>query len=87
LRAQRDDGPWGYGCNAQYQGSRFDDKDNTVTLDNYLLLDGHLSYRLTPAWSIKAEAGNLLDTEYQTAAGYQELGRTLFVRLAYRDAG
>ncbi|MDP7563362.1 MAG: TonB-dependent receptor [Arenicellales bacterium] len=87
LRAQRDDGPWGYGCNAQYQGSRFDDKDNTVTLDSYLLLDGHLSYRLTPAWSIKAEAGNLLDTEYQTAAGYQELGRTLFVRLAYRDAG
>ena len=51
------------------------------------MLDGHLSYRLTPAWSIKAEAGNLLDTEYQTAAGYQELGRTLFVRLAYRDAG
>ncbi|MDP6137423.1 MAG: TonB-dependent receptor [Arenicellales bacterium] len=83
ITANRRTGPWGFGVSGQYQGKRYDDKANTTLLDSYALLNGHLSYQLSTDWRVKGEISNLLDESYTTAQGYQEPGRTLFLRLIF----
>ena len=55
-----------------------------VELDGYVLanLAGQIS--LNNAWAIHARIENLLDTEYETAAGFRMQERGSFVELKYR---
>jgi vitamin B12 transporter len=47
----------------------------TVTLQNYWLLDLTVQYQLTPSVSIFARGANLLDEDYEQVYGYQTAGR------------
>ncbi len=67
------------------QGRRFDDLANTVELDGYALLNARLGYALTKTLLIEALLDNLLDEDYETVAGFNEKGRTAFVRLRLRS--
>ncbi|HEB81093.1 MAG TPA: TonB-dependent receptor [Chromatiales bacterium] len=66
------------------EGRRFDDNANTVRLGGYGLVNAGVQYALTPHWTVHATLDNLLDKGYETAFGYNTLGRTVFVGVRYR---
>jgi vitamin B12 transporter len=67
--------------NAQYNGSQTDvffppwpQSSQTVTLDDYLLLNVNANYRATDKLDIYLRLDNLLDDDYEEVFGYQTLG-------------
>ena len=67
--------------NAQYNGSQTDvffppwpQPSQTVTLDDYLLLNVNANYRATDKLDIYLRLDNLLDDDYEEVFGYQTLG-------------
>jgi len=67
---------------ADYGGTRedmffapFPALPETVTLQNYWLLDLTVQYQLTPSVSIFARGANLLDEDYEQVYGFQTPGR------------
>jgi vitamin B12 transporter len=66
-------------------GDRFEDSANTPSerMASYATLDLHGSYRLQPAWTIDARVNNLANRAYETAYGYNQPGRQVFVGLRY----
>lgn len=65
------------------ESHRYDDPENNVRLGGYALLDLRASYAFNRDWSLRAMVGNVLDKDYETAAGYNQPGRTWFVSLHY----
>jgi iron complex outermembrane receptor protein len=51
------------GLDARYQSSSFIDFSNSVSLDDYLLLNAQLSYRIR-GWEFRFLVNNLLNTNY-----------------------
>jgi vitamin B12 transporter len=74
-------GPWQIGVDASHSGTRKDFGD--VELDPYTLVNLYLGYRLAPAWSVFAQVENLLDEDYELAAGYNTQERIGFVGLRF----
>jgi len=68
------------------EGRRYDDADNTVALAGYALVDLRAEYRIDRDWRIQARAANVLDTHYETAAFYNQPGRSYFITLWYQPA-
>ncbi len=56
-----------------------------VTDAGYVLAGVTLRQRLGHGFAISGSLENLLDTHYQTAAGYNTAGRSLFVRVEYQS--
>ena len=77
-------GAWGFGGALLHVGSRFDDAANTRALPAYATLDLHVDRQLAPQWSLQAKVNNLTDREYETATGYRQPGRQLFVTLRWQ---
>ncbi len=71
------------GITIEAYGERYDDADNTDKLGGYGLVNLRSSYTLAKSLSIKAKVDNLLDKEYETIRGYNNLGRVVFVSLNY----
>jgi vitamin B12 transporter len=65
-------------------GRRFDDDANEVRLDGFMLVDLRGEYRLSRTWRLQGRVENLLDEDYQTAAGFAQPGRSFFVTLRYQ---
>jgi iron complex outermembrane receptor protein len=59
------------GLDARYQSSSFIDFSNSVSLDDYLLLNAQLSYRIR-GWEFRFLVNNLLNTNYYNQ-GYVDL--------------
>lgn len=70
--------------NADREFGRFGVGANTQELDNYVTFDLRGQYRVTEQWSLRARAENLLDRDYETAAFFNQPGRSLFVTLAFQ---
>ena len=68
------------------QSARYDNIANTRRLPGYATLDLRLEYAVTPDWTLQAQVGNALDREYETAAFYNQEGRTYGLRLRYAPA-
>ena len=62
----------------------FDDPANTISLDPYVLLDLRGEVRVSDAWRVQAKLANLLDEDYETAAFFNQPGRSLFITLRYQ---
>ncbi|HWP95094.1 MAG TPA: TonB-dependent receptor, partial [Gammaproteobacteria bacterium] len=61
------------------------DSDFSTTINaGYVLTNLTARYRLAPALALSARLENVFDTDYVTAAGYRNPGRSLFVALEYR---
>ncbi|MGH8363276.1 MAG: hypothetical protein ACRESQ_07985, partial [Gammaproteobacteria bacterium] len=56
-----------------------------VTDSGYVLAGVAARRKLGHGFAISASLENLLDTRYQTAAGYNTAGRSLFIRLEYQS--
>lgn len=72
-----------FGGDIRYQGERFDYPGGTETnLDAYQVID--LNYKfVTGDLTLMAYVMNLLDTEYEVAAGFNTLGRSVQLNLEY----
>lgn len=62
---------------------RFDDLDNTTPLGGYATLDLRAGWQFLPCWLLLAQINNVFDKDYETAAYYNQLGRTYFLNLRY----
>ncbi len=76
-------GDLGVGGTLFVAGRRFDDNANGVRLDGFTLLGLRAEYFFSERLRLQAEVSNLLDEEYETAAYYNQPGRTLMVTLRY----
>ena len=66
-------------------GDRFDDSVNTPAkrLPGYATLDLYGNYRLQPGWTLEGRVNNLAGRVFETAYGYNQPGRQLFIGLRY----
>jgi vitamin B12 transporter len=62
---------------------RFDDAENTDRLPGYGTLDLRADWRVAPAWTLGARLNNVADKAYETAQGYNQPGREVFVTLRF----
>ena len=65
-------------------GKRYDDLANTRRLGGYTTVDLRAEHRLGHGWRVLATLSNLFDKDYQTAAFFNQPGRSLFVSLRYQ---
>jgi len=84
LDADREFGRWGVGGSLLAAGKRYDDLANREKLDSYVTMDLRSQYRMANNWVVQGRAENLLDEDYETAAHFNQPGRSLFVTLAYQ---
>lgn len=80
LSADRDFGAYALGGTLHAVGKR---NDGNERLSGYTTVDLRGSYRLGNDWALKAKVENLLDEDYQTAKGYNQPDRTLWLSLHY----
>jgi len=71
-------GPWTLGSSVKFTGARSDNANNPG-LSSYMLLDATAKYRLSSDWAVYGRIENMSNKSYQTAYGYQQLPRTIYV--------
>lgn len=74
---------WDWKADVLLAGDRFDDAANKTLLPGYGLLNLGASRSITPQTELLVRLDNLGDKAYETAAGYANPGRTLFVGLKW----
>ncbi len=79
-----DFGGWNGGASLLQVGQRFEDTANTQRLPGYATLDLHASYPLAADWTLQAALNNVTNKQYETARGYNQPGRSLFVTLRWQ---
>lgn len=77
-------GVWKLGGSVLHTGSRFDDAANSLPLGSYSTVDLYASYALNPDWSVQAKINNLTDRTYETAYGYNQAGRGIYMTLRWQ---
>ncbi len=71
------------GASVLAEGRRFDDLANSRRLSGYVTFDLRAEYTLFDQLTAQAKVNNVLDKQYQTAAGYDADGLNLFFTLSY----
>jgi len=71
-------GLWTLGSSVRFTGAR-PDTGSHPGLTSYLLIDTTARYRLSNDWVVFGRVENLTDKTYQTAYGYQQLPRTIYL--------
>ncbi|GLK44493.1 MULTISPECIES: TonB-dependent receptor plug domain-containing protein [Novosphingobium] len=69
---------------ARYSGETFNAATGTAKLDDYWLIDFRAQVRIKENLMLQGRVENLTDKDYQTAAGYSALGRTVYVGVRSR---
>lgn len=64
-------------------GERYDDAENQSLLPGYGLLNLRASYDFAQDWNAKLTVKNAMDKAYQTAEGYSNPGRGVFLTVNY----
>lgn len=83
LRLEKTLNQWSGGLQIQAHGSRFDDNANTKPLGGYSLVNLDLSYRVNPQVRLQANLDNAFNKDYETAKGYSQAPRTLFIGVRF----
>ncbi|MDQ5896198.1 MAG: vitamin transporter [Pseudomonadota bacterium] len=83
LSADVELGAWTVGSALQAYSHRFDDAANTFRLAGYAVADLHAQWQFQRDWSLAARLNNVFDRQYETAWGYNQPGRELYVTLRY----
>jgi vitamin B12 transporter len=71
------------GASFLYGGSTFDDQFNTIYLPSYWTLALRASYQVNAHLALSATLSNVFNKQYETAYGYNTLGRTAFGKVTY----
>jgi len=77
-------GEYQLGASLRAEGQRYDDLSNSLRLGGYTTVDLRAGYDFAKEWQLQARVENLLDKEYETAAFFNQPGRSLFVTLRYQ---
>ena len=80
----REFGDWGFGVSAIGEAARWDDVSNSLRVGGYGTLDGRVSWRFAPAWTLQANVVNLFDKRYETSAWYVQPGREYALSLRWQ---
>ena len=64
-------------------GYSYDDAANTTRLGGYATADLRATWHVDSAWSVQGRVANLADKHYETAAYYNQLGRTYYMTIRY----
>lgn len=72
------------GFGVRHVGRSFDNASNSASLDAYTLVDLRADYRLTDAISLYGRVENAGDTRYETAGGYGQPSRRLWLGVRAR---
>lgn len=75
-------GAWKLGGGLLYVGNR-KDQGGMVTLDSYTTVDLYAEYQIKPEWSLQARVANVGNKHYETAYGYNQLGRAGYLTLKW----
>ena len=76
-------GAWTLGGSLLNVGSRFDDTKNTIALNSYTTMDVFVNYAISKDLQLQTKLNNLANKSYETAAGFNQPGRSVFVTLRY----
>lgn len=83
LHADWSRGPWSAGATLVAFSSRFDDAANTQRLGGYGTLDLRADWQFAPDWTAGLRLNNLADKAWETALGFDQPGREVFVTLRW----
>ena len=83
LGADYTTGAWTFGGSLLNVGSRFDDTKNAQALDSYTTMDVFVNYAISKDLSLQTKVNNLANKSYETAYGFNQPGRSVFVTLRY----
>ncbi len=86
LDLDRSLGAWTLGATLRAEGKRYDNLANTTKLGGYGLVDLRAEWRLAPDWRFQGRIENLFDKVYETAAGYNQPDRGIFLTLRWQPA-
>lgn len=84
IDADRRFGRFSAGASVTGAGERYDNLTNTTRLSGYGLADLRAGFAFSNAWSVQASIENVFDKRYETAALYNQPGRTWLLTLRYQ---
>ncbi len=84
LDVNRQFGKYVAGAMLLVEGERYDDLANTRKLDPYGKLDLRAEYLFAPKWRLQGRIDNVSDEHYETAAFYNQAGRSFFAMVRYQ---
>ena len=84
LDINREFGKYAAGAMLLVEGERYDDLANTRKLDPYAKLDLRTEYLFAPKWRLQGRIDNVSDEHYETAAFYNQAGRSFFAMVRYQ---
>jgi vitamin B12 transporter len=77
-------GQYALGAMLLVEGRRYDDLANTRKLDSYAKFDLRAEYILSKHWRLQGRIDNLFNERYETAAFYNQAGRSFFAMVRYQ---
>lgn len=84
LDLNRQYGKYAVGSMLLVEGERYDDLANTRKLEPYAKLDLRAEYLFAPKWRLQGRIDNVSDEYYETAAFYNQAGRSFFAMVRYQ---
>ena len=84
LHLDRQFGDWSFGASWKLREHSFEDAANNTRLGGYGLVDFRVAYQIDSDWSVKLNAMNVFDKEYQTVNNFNTLDRTYMLTLHYQ---
>jgi vitamin B12 transporter len=82
----RDLGSFTIGGSVYSAGYSYDDAANTTRLGGYTTADLRATWHVDSDWSVQGRLANAFDRNYETAAYYNQLGRTYYLTVRYSPA-
>jgi vitamin B12 transporter len=83
LGSDYESGAWRFGGSLLQVGERFDDAANTRPLGSYTVADVYAQWQFAKDWSARAKVNNLTNRQYETAYGYNQPGRGVYLTLRW----
>jgi len=74
---------WQVGGNVLKVGKRDNSSFDSIVLESYEIANIFTRYDFTPFFSLSAKIENLFDKDYETAAGFNTMGRTAYAEISY----
>jgi vitamin B12 transporter len=71
------------GATLHAEGKRYEDAANTEKMAGFATVDLRAAYEIDKDWKLAAHINNLLDQDYETAKGYEQLGINGLLTLTY----
>ncbi len=81
--ADYESGAWRVGGSLLHVGERFDDAANTRPLNAYTVVDLYTQWQFARDWSAQAKVNNVTNRQYETAYGYNQPGRGVYLMLRW----